>query len=88
MGLCLRCVHVCISNCLCMCLTVRLSAAQLLKLKVYEVLAVTSLTLVWPICSVQTDRAVSGGELRFSAPPTPPPHAQIHTLTLYEHTYT
>lgn len=51
--------------------TVRLCAAQPLKLKVYEVLAVTSLTPDWPI-TLRADRAVSGGELGFG--PT-------HTLT-------
>lgn len=55
---------VCISNCLCMYFTVRLSSAQPLKLKVYEVLAVTSLTPDWPI-TLRADRAVSGGELGF-----------------------
>jgi len=49
----------------------RLRAAQPLKLKVYDVLAVTSLTPVWAIM-LCADRAVSGGELGF---------CHTHTLT-------
>ncbi len=56
-----------------MCFTVRHSAVQPLKLKVYEVLAVTALTPDWPI-TLCADRAVSGGELGFG-------HIHTHTHT-------
>ncbi len=69
--------------CVRMCFTVRLSAVQPLKLKVYEVLAVTSLTPDWPI-TLCADRAVSGGELGFG-PTQTYMRARTHTHT---HTHT
>lgn len=79
-------IFVCVFGCVCaflivcvhMCFTVRLSAVQPLKLKVYEVLAVTSLTPDWPI-TLCADRAVSGGELGFGPTQT---YMRTHTHTV------